>query len=116
MKRSLDRLFRVLTPCPLAAGFREPVSRCKVCGRDVLDLSQFTREEAAQLLSTNEPPCVRFVMRGGRPLFRTAVVTATLAGAALSFARAAVERPPIVQILDAPVRTGGVVAGGHQWR
>jgi hypothetical protein len=77
-KRSLDTL-RVLTPCPLAAAFQEPVSHCRVCGRDVLDLSSFTREEAAKLLSTSEPPCVRFVMRDGRPTFREAAIAAGVA-------------------------------------
>jgi hypothetical protein len=70
MARSLDRL-RVLTPCPLATTFNEPVSHCQVCGRDVLDLSALTREEAAAVLSTTTPPCVRFVLNQGRPVFAT---------------------------------------------
>jgi hypothetical protein len=108
-KRSLDAL-RVLTPCPLAAGFQEPVSHCKVCGRDVLDLSSFTREEAAALLSTSEPPCVRFALRDGRPVFRdvvrAAAVAAVIAGAGEAMIRAAVQRPQV---------TGGVVARGDKW-
>lgn len=123
-RRSLDTL-RVLTPCPLAAEFQEPVSRCKVCGRDVLDLSTFTREEAARLLSTSQPPCVRFVLREGRPVFsetlRTAAVAATLAGAAFATARAAIDPPPIVQELAAvlrphpPLVMGGVIRSGQDW-
>ena len=123
-KRSLDTL-RVLTPCPLAAEFQEPVSHCKVCGRDVLDLSTFTREEAARLLSASEPPCVRFVLRDGRPVFREALPTAmmvtVLAGAAQAGVRAAIEPPPLVEKLEAvmrpdpPLRTGGVIAPNHEW-
>src|SRR5207244_4517508 len=114
-RRSLDTL-RVLTPCPLASEFQEPVSHCKVCGRDVLDLSTFTREEAARLLSTSEPPCVRFVMRDGRPMFRealrTAVMVTVLAGAAQAGGRAASEPPPPGEGLegaeraDPPLGTG----------
>src|SRR5690349_11794549 len=106
-RRSLDKL-RVLTPCPLAAGFQEPVSHCKVCRRDVLDLSTFTREEAARLLSTSEPPCVRFVVREGRPVFRdalrTAAIAATIAGAAQGTARAVIDPPPLVRKLAAALR------------
>jgi|SRR6267142_3490264 len=127
-KRSLDTL-RVLTPCPLASEFQEPVSHCKVCGRDVLDLSSFTREEAAALLSTSEPPCVRFVLREGRPMFRdvlrTASVAAMLAGTVQAGIHAVLEPPPALQDLIASVRstapsealvvTGGVVAPNHDW-
>ena len=67
---NLNFLARAIAPCPLAAEFREPVSNCRVCGRDVLDLSVYTREEAARLLSTKEPPCVRFALRDGVPVFR----------------------------------------------
>lgn len=120
-KRSLDTL-RVLTPCPLASEFREPVSHCRVCGRDVLDLSWFTREEAAALLSTSEPPCVRFVLRDGRPMFRevlrTASVAAMLAGAVQAGIHAALEPPPALQNLVASVQSTApsehlmVTAGG----
>ena len=123
-RRSLDAL-RVLTPCPLAAEFQESVSHCKVCGREVLDLSSFTREEAARLLSTSEPPCVRFVLRDGPPVFRealrTAVMVTVLAGAAQAGVRAALEPPPLVEKLEAamrsdpPLRTGGVIARNHEW-
>ena len=127
-KRSLDTL-RVLTPCPLASEFQEPVSHCRVCGRDVLDLSSFTREEAAALLSTSEPPCVRFVLRDGRPMFRdvlrTASVAAMLAGAVEAGIHAALEPPPALQHVIASVQstapseglrvTGGLVAPNHEW-
>jgi len=127
-KRSLDTL-RPLTPCPLAAGFQEPVSHCQVCGRDVLDLSAYTREEAAALLSVAEPPCVRFALADGKPVFRevlrTAMIAATLAGAAESAVRAMVEQPPLVRQLEAAADavkpsadltvTGGVPAAGHTW-
>jgi len=127
-RRSLDTL-RVLTPCPLASEFQEPVSHCKVCGRDVLDLSSFTREEAAALLSTSEPPCVRFVLRDGRPMFRdvlrTASVAAMLAGAVEAGIHAALEPPPALQHVIASVQstapseglrvTGGLVAPNHEW-
>jgi hypothetical protein len=126
-RRSLDTL-RVLTPCPLASEFQEPVSHCKVCGRDVLDLSSFTREEAAALLSTSEPPCVRFVLRDGRPMFRdvlrTASVAAMLAGAVEAGIHAAWEPPPSLQHVIASVQsaapseglrvTGGRVAPNHE--
>jgi hypothetical protein len=127
-KRSLDTL-RVLTPCPLASEFQEPVSHCKVCGRDVLDLSSFTREQAAALLSSSEPPCVRFVLRDGRPMFRdvlrTASVAAMLAGAAQAGIHAVLEPPPALQDVIASIRstapseelmvTAGVVAPNHDW-
>jgi len=122
-KRSLDTL-RVLTPCPLAAEFREPVSHCRVCGRDVLDLSTFTREEAARLLSTSEPPCVRFVMQEGKPIFRevlrTAALVTVLAGAAEAGVRAAIEPPPLIRKLEAaprpaPPQVMGGVAPNHEW-
>jgi len=120
---------RVLTPCPLASEFQEPVSHCKVCGRDVLDLSSFTREEAAALLSTSEPPCVRFVLRDGRPMFRdvlrTASVAVMLAGAVEAGIHAALEPPPALQHVIASVQstapseglrvTGGLVAPNHEW-
>ena len=122
-KRSLDAL-RVLTPCPLAAGFQEPVSHCRVCGRDVLDLSSFTREEAARILSTAEPPCVRFVLRDEKPVFRqvarAAVVATVLAGAATATALAVTADPappPLVytakkHIDPAPAPTNMRVTGG----
>jgi len=90
-KRSLDTL-RVLTPCPLAAEFQEPVSHCKVCGRDVF-----------------------------REALRTAVMVTVLAGAAQAGVRAAIEPPPLVEKLEAamrsgpPLRTGGVIARNHEW-
>ena len=95
-RRSLDLLPESLTPCPLAAEFQEPVSHCRVCGRDVLDLSRFTREEAAHILSTTEPPCVRFTVSDGKPLFAKtakAVALAALVGGAVA-AREAANRPP----------------------
>jgi hypothetical protein len=127
-KRSLDTL-RVLTACPLASEFHEPVSHCNVCGRDVLDLSSFTREEAAALLSTSEPPCVRFVLRDGRPMFRdvlrTASVAAMLGGAVQAGIHAALEPPPALQaVIDAVQPTapsaglrvmGGLVAPRQDW-
>jgi copper oxidase (laccase) domain-containing protein len=127
-KRSLDT-FRVLTPCPLAADFQEPVSHCKVCGRDVLDLSACTREEAAALLSSTQPPCVRVALNDGRPVFRevarAAAVAAVIAGAGEAVVRAAIERPPAVQRIAAAVEaarpqprfevTAGVVAPGDRW-
>ena len=126
-ERSLDTL-RPLTPCPLAAGFQEPVSHCKVCGRDVPDLSACTREEAASLLSVAEPPCVRFGLRDGKPVFRevlrTAMVAATLAGAAKSGMRAVMEKPAVVRQIEAaalPIRadhwmgTGAKIAPDQRW-
>ena len=98
------------------------MSHCRVCGRDVLDLSWFTREEAAALLSTSEPPCVRFVLRDGRPMFRevlrTASVAAMLAGAVQAGIHAALEPPPALQNLVASVQSTApsehlmVTAGG----
>ena len=125
-RRSLDTL-RPLTPCPLAAGFQEPVSHRKVCGREVLDLSAYSREEAAALLSVAEPPCVRFVLRDGKPVFRevlrTAIVAVTIAGAAESVVRAAVEKPPMVRQAETAASkaaegfvTGGAVAPDQKWR
>ena len=106
-QRSLDTL-RPLTPCPLAAGFQDRVSHCEVCGREVLDLSAYTREEAAQLLSVAEPPCVRLALRNGKPVFgevlRTALVAVTLAGASESALRAIVEKPAVVCHLKAGAR------------
>jgi hypothetical protein len=131
-KRSLDRL-RVLTPCPLAAEFQEPVSHCRVCGRDVLDLSSYTREEAARLLSTSEPPCVRVMTQDGRPIFRGAAiaagVAATLVGGAQATASLIRQLPAlgaaVEQALESdgeplvPTRglhvTGGVVMPGQTW-
>ncbi len=104
------------------------MSRCGVCGRDVLDLSAFTRQEAAALLSVAEPPCVRFVLREGRPVFRevlrTAAMAAALAGVAEATVRAAFEGPGVLRQAEAaatslqsalPV-TGGKIAPGHKWR
>ena len=119
--RSLDTL-RPLTPCALASEFQEPVSLCRVCGRDVLDLSTFTREEAARLLSTSVPPCVRFVLRDGKPVFRKVVAAAAVAGlvgaAALARANAPSRqvpgpetRPPIIDRM-----TGGEIAPGQDWK
>jgi len=82
-------------------------------------------DEAARLLSTSEPPCVRFVLRDGRPVFRealrTAVMVTVLAGAAQAGVRAAIEPPPLVEKLEAamrpdpPLRTSGVIARNDEW-
>ncbi|MCA1825398.1 MAG: hypothetical protein LC689_00480 [Myxococcales bacterium] len=91
----------------------------------MLDLSTFTREEAARLLSTSEPPCVRFVLREGRPVFREALRTAAmvtvLAGAAQAGVRIAIDPPALVEKLEAAVRpgpptmTGGVIVRNQEW-
>jgi hypothetical protein len=129
-KRSLDTL-RVLTPCPLAAEFQEPVSHSRVCGPDVL--SAFTREEAAKLLSTSEPPCVRFLVREDRPVFREAAiaagVAATLFGAVQAGVSLVKQGPELASAIeqaleprDAPQPpphkfrvTGGVIARDQEW-
>jgi hypothetical protein len=130
-KRSLDTL-RVLTPCPLAAEFQEPVSHCRVCGREVLDLSCYTRAEAAKLLSTSEPPCVRFLMRDGRPIFREAAIAAGVAVTLVAGVQAGTSLVRQLPALSAAVEqtlethakpavpyafkvTGGMVAPSQEW-
>jgi hypothetical protein len=115
-RRSLDRL-RVLTPCPLATTFNEPVSHCQACGRDVLDLSALTREEAAAVLSRATPPCVRFVLSEGRPVFRTTLIAlAATAVAAANCERVRAKLSDAITVLrEAPVVTGGVIAPG-KWK
>jgi hypothetical protein len=110
---SLRLLPRAITPCPLAAEFREPVSHCRVCGRDVLDLSQYTAEEAARLLSTAEPPCVRVALRNGVPIFRTvaqvAAVTALAAGAAAAISSRLPAPPPALPAIETVDVLGGAI-------
>ena len=113
MVRSLDKL-RVLTPCPLATTFNEPVSHCQVCGREVLDLSALTREEAAAVLSRTTPPCVRFVLSEGRPVFRNALIA--IAATVVAAANCESVREKVSHAMtasrEAPIATGGVVVPG----
>jgi hypothetical protein len=73
--RSLDTL-QVTKPCSLASAFHEKASFCQVCHRDVLEVSSLTRQEAAAALSGPRAPCIRLVLRNGRPLFREVAAAA----------------------------------------
>lgn len=95
--RRLETLPQAIRPCPLTAEFKDPVSHCRVCDRDVFDLSSLTREEAAALLSRDEPPCVRFMVREGQPVFQKVartVAVAALVGSAV-YAGAALQPEPV---------------------
>jgi hypothetical protein len=113
-RRSIDDL--EVTPCPLASEFQEPVSLCRVCGREVLDLSQFTREEAARILSKTVPPCVRFALRDGKPLFRNAVVAAGAAAFLTATATLVTLRSREAAPLPVPVQLGGAPLPNVEWR
>jgi len=73
--------------------------------------SPFTREKAATLLSTSEPPpCVRFVLHDDRPVFRGA-----LRAAAIGVAVAGAVLVGLGATLT-PRLQGGKIKANQQWR